>query len=202
MSSVLPRPYWPCYCEENVWHLAGDPELAGNDGVYAAFISNAERQVTLWGHREALWPRGPIVWDYHVVLLARRADAAWEVWDLDTALGCPVPAPVYLDVTFPGPAENEATSAPLFRLLPAAEYRRELRTDRRHMRRADGSWSSPPPPWPPIGEGSNLTRFVDMESEFLGEVVDEVGLRRWLAGGIRTERRAARGRPTTRGRSR
>lgn len=181
MSTPPQRPYWPCYCEENVWHLAGDPEIAAKGDVYVAIISNPERQVTLWGHRDAPWPRGPIVWDYHVILLARDTATGWEVWDLDTSLGCPAPCGDYLDVTFPPLAKLEASGAPLFRLLAAGEYRRELRTDRRHMRRPDGTWSSPPPPWPPIGQGSNLMRFIDMEDDFLGEVVDERGLRRWLA---------------------
>ena len=180
MSSVARRRYWPCYCEENVWHLAGEPGLAGRGDVHVVFISNPERQVVLWGQRSAPGPRGPIVWDYHVVLLARGTDAAWEVWDLDTSLGCPVPSGVYLEATFHSRGRRDPTFAPLFRLLPASEYRRELRTDRRHMRRRDGTWSSPPPPWPTIGEGSNVLRFVDMENGFLGEVVDEDGLRRWL----------------------
>lgn len=188
MSPLPRRRYWPCYCEENVWHLAADPDLAGRDDVHVAFISNRERQVTLWGHREALWPRGPIVWDYHVILLARDHGAQWEVWDLDTSLGCPVPSAVYLDVTFPSPAVLDPALAPRFRLLPAAEYRRELRTDRRHMRRADGTYSSPPPPWPPIGEGSNLMQFIDMvddmEDGFLGEVLDLTGLRLWLVQSV------------------
>ena len=63
-----------------------------------------------------------------------------------------------------------------------ARYRELLRSDRSHMRRANGAWLRPPPPWPCIGSGgSNLTCFVDMLASFAGEVLDLGGLRRRFA---------------------
>ena len=173
---VEPTPsYWPFYCEENVWHLAARV----GEGRGAAFLSNRDREVALWGQRGAETPELPVVWDYHVILLA-HAEGGWEVWDPESVLGLPVDAGRYLDVTFLGSAFLPAGLRPSFRLVPASLYREVLASDRRHMRRDDGSYLHPPPPWPEIGEGSNVARFADMDADFLGEVVDLAGLRRRL----------------------
>ena len=168
--------YWPFYCEENIWHLCGEPRFADAQVV---FISNPGRQVALWGQRAAGGPFEPVIWDYHVVLLA-SSNAGYEVWDPDTTLGLPVPAGRYLDLTFIDIHHLPLSFAPRFRCLTVADYRRHLGSDRSHMRRPDGTYRSPPPPWDAPGEGSNLMRFVEMESEFLGEVCDLDGLRRRL----------------------
>lgn len=171
--------YCPCYCEENIWHLCAEPAFEDCD-ARVVFISNPWRQVALWGQRSAEAAHLPVVWDYHVILLA-RASHGWAVFDLDTALGWPLPADTYLDQTFPRPDLVPAIHAPRFRLLSAVDYRRELRTDRRHMLLAAGGYLSPPPAWPQIGQGSNLSRFIDMDDDFLGEVDDFCGLRHWLS---------------------
>jgi hypothetical protein len=122
----------------------------------------------MWNQRAAGRPGRALLWDYHVVVLARDP---WEIWDLDTFLGCPVPAADYLRLSFqPGlPAEY----APRFRLVDADTFAATFASDRSHMLRRDGRYKKPPPPWPPIGASeSNLMRFVDVESPFLGEVLD------------------------------
>lgn len=124
----------------------------------------------MWNQRAAGRPGRALVWDYHVVVLARDP---WEIWDLDTFLGCPVPAAEYLLHTFHPtlPAEY----APRFRLVEADTFAAAFASDRSHMRTLDGRWQKPPPPWPPIGapeRESNLLRFVDVEAPFLGEVLD------------------------------
>jgi hypothetical protein len=43
--------------------------------------------------------------------------------------------------------------------------------------RVGSTWLSPPPPWPAIGEGTNLMRFIDMQADFLGEVLELEDLR-------------------------
>lgn len=163
--------YCPYYCEENIWQLCADGRVAADD-KRVLVISNAARQVACWGQRAAESAESVLVWDYHVVLAAGDA-GRWQIWDLDTRLGLPVSAGDYLAQTFrPVPPRF----APLFRVIDCADYRRVLNTDRRHMRRQDGSYDQPPPAWPAIGQGFNLDRFIDMDDEIVGKVVDLRGV--------------------------
>jgi len=165
---------WPRYCEENVWRLCGAlPE--GASRAYATIISNASQSVAMWSQRAEPRPGLPIIWDYHAVLFARFADG-WRVIDSECTLAPPLPAAHWLDACFRPLAREYAAFAPRFRLVKAETYRRELRTDRSHMLDRLG-WRSPPPPWPCIGHGTNLAQFVDMQSPFLGEVLDLETLR-------------------------
>lgn len=166
--------YQPYYCEENVWWLCAEPALAGR-ARRVAFVSNPGRSVLL-AHQRAGGSDGVVVWDYHVVCLVRGAEG-WEVWDLDSTLGLPVPAGAYIDLTFP--PDVPPVLRPRFRIIDADRYRAGLRTDRSHMRDEAGHFLQPPPPWdPPGGAPSNLMRFVDMDDGFEGEVVDLDTLRR------------------------
>jgi protein N-terminal glutamine amidohydrolase len=169
----------PFFCEENVFHLAGEPALAGRPRE-VVFISNAGRSCAVWHQRAAVRADGPILWDYHVVLLA---GAPWEVWDLDTTLDVPSPAAHYLRRTFRDGVPEEV--APRFRIVDADVFTRSFASDRSHMRDARGHYKEPPPPWPPIGAPGaepNLMRFVDMETPFLGEVLDLRALHARIAG--------------------
>jgi hypothetical protein len=171
--------YWPCYCEENVWHACGTPDVDARETV-AMVISNAARTVAFGGQRAA--PPGELlIWDYHVVVF-RRVESVWQVFDPDCRLGPDPCAERWLAASFPALEASQAAYRPLFRWVPAELYRRELRSDRSHMRTGDG-WQSSPPPWPPIGEGTNLMRFVDMSDAFLGEVLDLESLRTRLGLG-------------------
>ena len=170
--------YCPNYCEENVWQLCGElPE--GTREAFAVFISNPLKAVALWSQRSAVTPGRPVIWDYHVVLLA-RSGSGWTVYDPDCTEPSPMSAASWIAATFCELPEDSAALAPEFRLVLAEQYRRELRSDRSHMLRGD-RWASPPPPWPCIGEGTNLMEFVDTRSDFLGERFDLDGLRN-LAG--------------------
>ncbi|HET7838585.1 MAG TPA: hypothetical protein VFL04_02410, partial [Rectinemataceae bacterium] len=64
-----------------------------------------------------------------------------------------------------------------FRLMPSAFYLSELATDRSHMRRADGSWLAPPPPWdaPGAGRPGNLLSWIDPRLGVPGRVLDLEG---------------------------
>jgi len=117
--------------------------------------------------RAADSPDAPVIWDYHVILL-RRNDA-WEIWDPDSTLGCPVAAAEYIRHSFRPAAP--AAFQPRFRVVAAETYVDRFASDRRHMR-AGGRWLAEPPPWPPIGVGWNLGRFIDMTRPFVGEVLD------------------------------
>jgi hypothetical protein len=154
--------YWPYFCEENVWHLCSDREAIEGpvEGRQVVFISNARRQVAM--HHTRAGAGRVIVWDYHVVLLA-----AGRLWDLDTTLGFGIPPSRWLAESFvPGPLE------PRFRVIDAPAYVTSFASDRSHMIDADGRPLKPLPPWPAIGRGMNLMRFVDMAEPFLGDVTD------------------------------
>ena len=161
--------YQPFYCEENVFHLARDPSLASRRRA-VVFISNPERACAMWHQRAAQRPTWPILWDYHVVLLV---GAPWEVWDLDTLLGLPVPARDYLHRSFR--ADIPDKHHPRFRVVDAELFAETFASDRSHMRLPGGRYRQPLPPWPPIGPPgatSNLMCFIDMTAPFLGEVID------------------------------
>lgn len=171
-------PYQPFYCEENVFHLCAH-EILGERPRSAVFVSGALGGCVMWNQRAAreVGPggSGPIFWDYHVFVLA---EDPWEVWDLDTTLGMPVPAREYLRRSFRPGLPREL--APVFRVVPAGEMRALFASDRSHMLRDDGRYERPPPPWPPVSapeRGSNLARFIDMASSFAGEVLSLEELR-------------------------
>ena len=168
--------YCPYYCEENIWHLCAHPAL-GDGRRVVLLVSNAGRQVAVWGQRSAAGPDAAVIWDYHVIAAA-WAEGDWWVWDLDTGLGLPLPAADYLVQSFrPVPPRFR----PWFRLVGCGDYRWRFASDRRHMQRPDGGYAQPPPDWPAIGDGHNLGRFIDMEDGFVGEVLDLEGLRGWFA---------------------
>lgn len=167
--------YQPCYCEENVWHLAAAPELAALER-HVVFISNPARRCAVWAQRSAPAPGEPVLWDYHVILLARAAGEAW-VYDLDTVLPFPERLEAYLEGAFPMQGTLPEALEPRFRVVEAERFREVFASDRSHMRRAGGGWSAPPPPWPRLGAGAmNLSRFVEMEAPFEGEVLELAGL--------------------------
>jgi len=169
---------WPYFCEENAWHRCAGA-LGQLDDASVLFISNAARSVAVWQQKSSPGPDEPILWDYHVIFLARE-QGIYRAWDPDCVLGCPVVAAHYLTASFPALPEAWQAHAPRFRWLPAALYLHEFRSDRRHMRGSGGEWLKPPPPGPCIGEGSNLMRFGDTQGEFLGEVLELPALRERL----------------------
>jgi protein N-terminal glutamine amidohydrolase len=158
------------YCEENVWHLCDDPRVDGRPRA-AIVISNAARTVAVASQRAASRPDLPVVWDYHVVLAARGAQGL-AIWDLDSTLGMPVALLPYLRASLGWPHGFPPPYAARLRVVEAGRYREVLATDRSHMRDASGRYRVPPPPWPPIGTGTNLERLIDMDDPIAGEVVE------------------------------
>jgi len=160
--------YWPFFCEENIWHLCSNRDAVDGpiEGRRVVFVSNARKQVAM-RHQRA-WGGGPVVWDYHVVLLA-----AGKLWDLDTTLWFGIPPEHWLEKSLVA-----APPEPRFRVVDAAAYATSFASDRSHMIGADGRPLKPLPPWPPVGKGTNLMRFVNMVKPFLGELTDAAGLRR------------------------
>jgi hypothetical protein len=160
--------YHPFYCEENVFHLCGHAILAGR-ARHAVVIGGACEGFVMWHQRAARARGAPLFWDYHVIVLA---EDPWEVWDLDTTLGMPLDASQYLLQSFRAGLPPEL--APLFRVVPADVFVATLASDRSHMRRPDGRFERPPPPWPTVSpeeRGSNVRRFADMADPFVGEIL-------------------------------
>jgi len=167
---MSPFDHTPYYCEENIWRLCRHERFCAAKRS-AVFISNAQRQCAMWNQRAGPEAGGPIVWDYHVVMLA-EAGAGWEVWDLDCLLGAPLPARVWFDGSFLGLGALRPRFRPTFRVVDADIFAEVFSSDRGHMRRPDGSFLQPPPAWEAIGEGpSNLMSFVDMSGNSEGEVI-------------------------------
>jgi protein N-terminal glutamine amidohydrolase len=178
--------YASCYCEENVWHLAGDPRIEG-DARFVVFISNRDRTCPVWSQRAAPDPNRPALWDYHVVYLVEAGSEAL-VYDLDTTLEFPCRLDAYLRSSFPHAGRIERSLAPRFRVIEADRFRATFASDRSHMTE-HGRWKAVPPPWPLIRTAEsamNLDRFVDVESTFDGELFDLEGLRRRF---VRAKRR-------------
>ena len=159
--------YAPFFCEENVWHLARHPDFSSRPRL-VVFVSNERRQCPLWGQRAAE-KDGPVVWDYHVILVvktlaagdaSRQSEA--EVVDLDCVAGPRLRLDRWLEVSFPRALPRPLQ--PRFRLVDGDHFVDHFVSDRRHMRTPDG-WNATPPPWPPIGSGgSNLFEFLDVST--------------------------------------
>jgi len=171
VSTAPPRRYQPYYCEENIYHLCHDADLAGREPA-ALFIGGGANGCLMWHQRSAPARGEPIVWDYHVVLLTRDP---WQIWDLDTTLAMPVAAASYLLRSFRPHLAIPAELAPRFRLVGRAELADTFASDRSHMHRPGAGWTEPPPPWPPIGReglGNSLARYLDPDDPIAGERLD------------------------------
>lgn len=175
--------YCAYYCEENIWQLCSHV-LPRCEQAAVCIVSSRQQRVAMWRQQAAPAVGIPVVWDYHVVMACQRAGESWEIIDLDTLLPRPVGAGDYLDATFPPRESLPADLAPMFRWIEAEQYRDVLRSDRSHMRDADGTFRRPPPPWPAIGQqgqrGSNLALLTDMTQQTVGELVDLPTLRRLI----------------------
>lgn len=163
--------YQAFYCEENAFHLGQDPRFLDRDPS-AVFVTGAGGECVMWHQKQARRPGAPLSWDYHVFVLVRDP---WEIWDFDTVLGCPVPAEAYLRRSFRPEIELPGELIPVFRVVRTPELVTTFASDRSHMRRPDGRYQRPPPPWAPIGADgveSNLGRFLDPSDPVAGEVMD------------------------------
>lgn len=168
MHASVVSDYQACYCEENIWRLCSRFAAPAYRAT-VVFISNTHGSVALFNQVAGSGPDAAVIWDYHVMLCVLD-EGAWQVIDPDCRAGPVVDFATYVELTFNPLLKPELQAA--FRLVPADEYRQTLRTDRRHMRDARGGWLSPPPPWPCIGEGSNLAEFADFHRRERGEILD------------------------------
>lgn len=167
--------YAACYCEENVYKICqairdsregGQEELAK---AWVVFVSNKKRVVPLWRQKAGKDEEKLVIWDYHAVLIY-RPDHRTLVYDLDSELPFPTYFHKYVTETFRTDAILNPEYHRQFRTVPAEKFLQQFASDRRHMRKEDGSWLKPPPSYPPIaGPGSqsshNLEDFTRMEED-------------------------------------
>jgi len=138
--------------------------------VWAVFISNKKRVVPLWKQKAGRDEEKLVIWDYHVIALYRPEEARTLVYDLDSELPFPTYFHKYVTETFRTDAILNPEYHRIFRVVPASTFLAHFSSDRRHMRKSDGSWLKPPPPYPCIqGEkdkeesAHNLEDFISME---------------------------------------
>ncbi|HOX93010.1 MAG TPA: hypothetical protein PLC54_08790 [Spirochaetales bacterium] len=173
--------YCPYYCEENIWRLLGRTEYEGK-ASWAVFVFGMHGRAAVFRQKSGQGPWALSLWDYHVVALvpdARGAHSGQLIIDFDSELGWPVPAVTWIRQSLcvpEGCAYRLADAKPIVRLLPAAEFVRRFYSDRSHMRKPDGTWQSPPPPWDsPKGDGSmdwSLASLIDPSNKEAGKLMD------------------------------
>jgi hypothetical protein len=169
--------YQAYYCEENVWRLLAREPIAGLP-AWALVVSSPARDFALRRQRAGRPVDGFVRWDYHVLALVDDRTEGLFVLDLDTDLSFPCPASIYIEETFASAPRRDPRSTPLVRMILAAEYLSHLVSDRSHMRRPDGSWIAPPPPWPWPGSDRQppaanvLERWTDMSRREPGRVLE------------------------------
>ncbi len=159
--------FQPYYCEENAWRLCGHPFFGTTERIIM-FISNPARAVAFAGQRAA--PRGQwVLWDYHVVFLAK--EQSWFVWDPDARAGLKTGLMEWLDHSFPDPDLMPVGHRPWFRVVDGDTFMANFKSDRSHMRNLHGEWLQPPPDWPPPAQSTNLMKFATIPGDFLGQVL-------------------------------
>jgi len=203
--------YTSCYCEENIYKL-GEQLLKLNgdkflDSCFVVFISNPAQKVPVWRQQTGDETRGHLaLWDYHVIMIhhvprsvvvKKIADETSDgmvldstheprilVYDLDTTLPFPCQATLYSWEAFRDDRLLKPEYHHRFRIVPLKDYLEWFSSDRSRMKRSDGSWIMPPPPYPPIcGKNgqvpSNIHLFINTDIEsgdsntpsWLGKVV-------------------------------
>mgnify|MGYP000312495299 CR=1 FL=1 len=163
INIIKPLKYQPNYCEENIWHLCQHRKYLGGKVIFISSLGNYFPMLCQKGGKEI---DQTIFWDYHVILLKEG-----KIFDFNSTLSFSTPIKDYFEQSFIEDFLLMPHQAPKFRVLDAEEYIRLFLSDRRHMK-ANSTWISPPPSWPPISEtSSNLERFTDMRDLEIGDVL-------------------------------
>jgi protein N-terminal glutamine amidohydrolase len=136
--------YTANFCEENIWHLCQNPDLAAYTKT-VLIMSNSSRNCPLW-HQQSAKGEEPVRWDYHVVLLASSPDACL-IYDFDSSLDLPIPLDTYLERTF---QSDRAEDQPFFKAIDSQDFIHLFNSDRSHMKDGEGNWKFSPPGWPLI----------------------------------------------------
>jgi len=165
--------YTPLFCEENIWQLihsvsSGDIAISK---LWFLFITNPSHKVLLLNQQAAALNQ-PIIWDYHVILLADINHQS-VIFDFDTRLGFVTSLDEYLKNTFIFfSKELHEELIPYIRKIPAQSYLKYFYSDRSHM--INRIAASEYPPWPVINEDKkncipladylNIQKFLSHDS--------------------------------------
>ncbi|KAF5299580.1 hypothetical protein FQR65_LT09385, partial [Abscondita terminalis] len=139
--------------EENVYKLCQEVKKNHANELakcFAVFISNSSRTVPLWRQRAGKDDDKLVIWDYHVIFLYQPEPDKCLVYDLDSELPFPTYVHKYVTETFRTDQILKPDYFRFFRTIPAPQYLQDFSSDRRHMKRPDGSWIKPPPNYPAI----------------------------------------------------
>ena len=169
--------YAACFCEENVWKLADHVRSNSPNELlkcYAVFVSNKKQVVPLWRQKAGRDEEKLVIWDYHVIFVY-KPDERCLVFDLDSDLPFPTFFHKYVTETFRTDAILNPEYHRFFRVVPAGLFLQRFASDRRHMRKADGTWMKPPPNYDCISTSDavhNLDEFISMDASVgIGEVI-------------------------------
>ena len=172
--------YAPCFCEENVWklcdHVRSRSPASELSKCYAVFVSNKKQVVPLWRQKAGKDEEKLVIWDYHVIFIY-KPDERCLVFDLDSDLPFPTHFGKYVTETFRTDAILNPEYHRFFRVVPAPVFLSKFSSDRRHMKKPDGSWMKSPPNYPCIQTSEtphNLDEFISMDQQQqqqLGEVM-------------------------------
>ncbi|CAM9559045.1 unnamed protein product [Choristocarpus tenellus] len=172
--------YTSHYCEENVIRLCktiAEGKSINLDNLYIVFISNRKKQVPLWCQRLSGNDREPVLWDYHVVLVAIHDGTFW-IYDHDSTLPFPCEASTYTTQSFRRDAALNASYQQFFRVVKAKKCLDHFASNRSHMRLHGGGYSAPPPETSPIRgrkamKAHNLGDWINMiPGTWKGDVMD------------------------------
>lgn len=168
--------YTALFCEENIWQLLRtlsdncNNELSTSkcittNNLWVLFLSNSEQKIALL-NQQAAEPGQPVIWDYHVILLAEIAQDFY-IFDFDTRLDFVMPLHDYLQLTLITPEKLPADFVPSVRKIPAQSYLDYFYSDRGHM--LGQIDVSDFPPWGLINADCEqriaLAEYLDFESK-------------------------------------
>ncbi|KAE8599603.1 hypothetical protein XENTR_v10017250 [Xenopus tropicalis] len=124
-------------------------------------------QIPIWKQKSAKGD-GPVIWDYHVILLRESARDGNFVYDLDTTLAFPSSCNAYIREALKSDTNIHCDFKRKLRVVGAREFLQTFASDRSHMRDSSSNWTKPPPPYPCIQTAEstmNLGDFISMNPE-------------------------------------
>eukprot|EP01041_Mallomonas_annulata_P004697 gene4698-9314_t len=177
--------YTPQYCEENVYHLARTILEAGNSGKhFVVFVTSCSKRTPIWCQRRGDDSR-PVLWDYHVILVAKKKGVPSLIFDMDTSLMFPSLAQDYLISSIRYDIHLDREMEQFFKVIEAETFLMHFASDRSHMKEGN-QWLASPPEWPCIWgalaeSNHNLDEFLDLSfnSPTRGIILDKSSFYQW-----------------------